>query len=253
MGLEAVGGLEDIFPDYAALRAQGFAGVSLAKPAIMIAITPRTGSTFLCTALHQAGQSTEPNEIFNPGGPTQQECERRGTKTFAAYMASFARDPDPAFIFKTGWYNARPLAAALTRLFPALRVIYLDRRNIAAQAVSQLRAELSGTWHARPDQPRRNEVTQDKFDLPRLRAIIQTMEQEKRDWEDWFAANNITPLRLDYRQLDTNVAEVVRQIAGTMNLPLRPEAVTGGGLMKLADALSADWTERVQRHLYNLS
>jgi LPS sulfotransferase NodH len=219
----------------------------------MIAITPRTGSTYLCTALHQAGHSNEPNEILNPDGPAQQESARRGTASFADYIASFARDPDPAFIFKTGWYNARPLAPVLTRLFPVLRVIYLDRSNIAAQAVSQFRAQLSGTWHARPGQPRRDFDAQGKFDLARICAIIQTMEQEKRDWEGWFTTNNITPLRLDYRQLDTNMGEVVRQIAGAMHLPLRPEAVAGGGVLKLADGLSADWTERVQRHLYNLS
>ena len=246
-------GLEDVFPDFTALQNQGFAGLSCAKPTIMIAITPRTGSTYLCTALHQAGLSREPNEIFNPDGPARQECERRGTSSFADYMASFARDPDPAFIFKIGWYNARPLATALTRLFPALRVIYLDRRNIAAQAVSQFRAELSGTWHARPNQPRRAFDWNGKFDLARICHIVQNMEQEKRDWESWFTANNITPLRLDYRQLDTNMPDAVRQIAGAMHLPLRPEAVAGGGVLKLADATSADWTERVQRHLYNLS
>jgi LPS sulfotransferase NodH len=246
-------GLEDVFPDFATLQNQGFAGVSCNKPTIMIAITPRTGSTLLCTALHQAGHSNEPNEIFNPNGPARQEAERRGTGSFAAYMASFARDPDPAFIFKIGCFNARPLANSLTRLFPQLRVVYLDRRNIAAQAVSQFRAELSGTWHARPGQPHRAFDWNGKFDLAHICAIIRIMEQEKRDWEAWFVNNNITPLRLDYRQLETSLGEAVRQIADTMNLPLRPEAVAGGGVLKLADELSADWTERVQKHLYNLS
>ena len=109
-------GLDGVFPDFAALLAQGFAGVTCPKPAIMIAMTPRTGSTYLCAALQQAGQSTEPNEVFNPRGPAQHERDRRRAADFAGYLASFARDPDPAFIFKLGGYDALPL-------LPALRLI----------------------------------------------------------------------------------------------------------------------------------
>jgi trehalose 2-sulfotransferase len=245
-------GLDGVFPDFSTLLSQNFAGISCAKPAIMLAMTPRTGSTFLCSALREAGQSREPNEIFNPRGPAQLERDRRRAQSFAAYIASFAGDPDAAFIFKTGWHDAAPLAPALTRIFPGLRVIYLDRKNIAAQAVSQFRAEISGIWHARPGQTRQDFEAEGKFDLARISRIVQTMEQEKTSWEDWFAANRITPLRLEYRLLETDVREALGRIAGTMKLDLRPDLVAGGGTLKLADALSTDWTERVQRRLFNL-
>lgn len=219
----------------------------------MLAMTPRTGSTFLCTALREAGQSVEPNEIFNPRGPAQVERDRRHVCSFAEYIASFAADRDATFIFKTGWYDAAPLVPALTRIFPALRVIYLDRQNIAAQAVSQFRAEVSGVWHARPGQVQPEFDATDKFDLARISRIVQTMEQEKRSWEGWFAANRLTPLRLEYRLLETDVREALRRIVGTMKLDLRPDLVAGTGMLKLADTASFDWTERVQKHLFNLS
>ena len=246
-------GLAEVFPDFAALQARDWAGIACTKPAIMIAMTPRTGSTFLCAALHQAGLSAEPNEILNPRGPAQQDVERRQTPGFAAYIASFATGPDPAFIFKTGWHDAAPLASALPRLFPHLRVIYLDRKNIAAQAVSQFRAEISGIWHTRPGQGTQPFDPAGKFDLPRIRDIAANMEQEKRSWEVWFTANHINPLRLEYRLLDTDIQEALRRIATTMHLPLRPDLATAGGLVKLADAVSAEWTERVQRDMFNLS
>lgn len=253
-------GLERLFPDFAVHEASGFAGLAFAKPAIMIAATPRTGSTHLCRALHQAGQSTEPNEIFNArgdngalGGPASVECAQRGVTRFADYLASFAQGPDPVFIFKTGWTDAAPLAPVLTKIFPGLRVIYLNRMNIAAQAVSQFRAELSGTWHLNPGDEAPSFDPTDKFNLTRLLAIVKRMETDKRLWEGWFAAYNISPLRLDYRQIETDIEGVLQRIIAEMNLPLPGRLPPGAGKRKLADAVSADWTERVQRRLYNLS
>ncbi len=219
----------------------------------MIAITPRTGSTFLCAALHEAGHGYEPNEVFNPRGPAQMERAQRQTQDFPAYVASFARGGAEPFIFKTGWSDAAPLAPALTRIFPNLRVIYLDRKNIAAQAVSQFRAELSGQWHARHGQAKQEFDPAGRFDLTRISAIMSNMEREKQGWEGWFAANAISPMRLEYRQIETDVRAVLRHIAQTMALDLRPDMVSGGKVLKLADETSADWTERVQKHLFNLS
>lgn len=245
--------LEDVFPDFAAARAQSFAGISCAKPTIMIAMTARTGSTYLCTSLHQAGQSTEPTEIFNPRGPAQLERDRRHTADFASYLASLAAGPDATFIFKSSWLDIIPFAPALTRVFPQLRVIYLDRKNIAAQAVSQFRAELSGIWHRRPGQAAQTFDPSGKFDLARISAIMANMEREKQNWEGWFAAHHITPLRLEYRLIESDVKEALRRIASTMNLPLHPEHVTSAGMLKLADAASAEWTEHVQKHLFNMT
>jgi LPS sulfotransferase NodH len=246
-------GLEEVFPDFLTLRAQGFAGVSCAKPAVMIAITPRTGSTFLCTALREAGLSFEPTEMFNPRGPAQAERNRRKSAGFAEYIASFAAVPDGHFIFKIGWTDAAPLAAGLTTLFPQLRVIYLDRRDIAAQAVSQYRAEVSRLWHARPGQAEQTFDFTGMFDLARINMIARNMEREKQGWEGWFAANEIAPLRLEYRLLETDVRAAIRRIEDGLHLQLDPGRVLGRGTRKLADAESAEWTERVQRHLLNLS
>jgi trehalose 2-sulfotransferase len=252
--------LEEIFPDFAALRANDFNGIACNAPAIMIAITPRTGSTHLCRALHLAGQRAEPNEIFNargneayPHGPVGMECARRGVSLFADYIASFARGPDPVFIFKTGWFDAAPLAPVLTSLFPALRVIYLDRRNIAAQAVSEFRAAISGTWHLRPGEAAPPFDPAGKFNLAQILSIIDRLEREKQSWESWFAAQKITPLRLDYRQIDSDINAVLRLIATDMNLPLRTGLPPGTGMKKLGDEVSAEWTEKVQKHIFNLS
>lgn len=250
-------GLELIFSDFADLRASHFAGLVCPKPTIMIAMTPRTGSTFLCHALRQAGYSTEPTEIFNArdngGGPAGLEARRLQASRFASYITTLANVPDPAFIFKTGWHDAAAIAPALPKIFPNLHVVYLDRKNIAAQAVSQFRAETSGIWHARPGEAHQVFDPAAQFNLPRICEIIGRMQQEKRAWESWFATHNITPLRLEYRLLEENVREALRRISAAYALPLRPEQANQTAMQKLADATSAEWVDRVQKHIFNMS
>ena len=246
--------LEAFFADFPALLASGFAGVSCQKPTIMIAMTPRTGSTHLCASLHRAGQSVEPNEIFNPRGPIEQEKQRRRTGSFADYIASFARDPDDTFIFKTCWTDAAPLAPYITGLFPNLRVIYIGRRNFAAQAVSNLRAEQSRIWHLREGDADPQTTTEYWYDLPRLRTIVADHDSEKKGWKDWFTANGITPLRLDYEDFKADVNTALAVIMSAMALPLLAKNLPPrSGLKKLGGAESADWTERLQKQILNLS
>lgn len=246
-------GLEGVFPDYAAFAVQGFSGLSCPKPTIMIAFTPRTGSTHLCAVLHRAGQSREPNEIFNPRGTAGQESQRRQAVSFRDYMASFVMDPDDAFIFKTCWQDVAPLAGALRRLFSDLRVVYLSRRNDAAQAVSAFKAELTGKWHRRPGDPPPPPVHEGQFSLERLLAIHAAQEKERRSWAGWFAAQGIAPLRLVYEDFETDVSAALRILVPALDLKLGTELLVGAGLEKLADRLSKDWTQRLQQRLLNLS
>ncbi|MCB5944450.1 Stf0 family sulfotransferase [Acidocella sp. KAb 2-4] len=249
-------GLEAVFPDFEALRARDFAGITCPKPVVMLAITPRTGSTHLCAALHAAGQSVEPTEILSPRGPAAQERARRGVEGFAAYLAALFADPDPAFIFKTTWHDLAPLAPAVPHLFPRLRVVFIERRNAIAQAVSLLRGEVLNIWHARPGQPHRRLTAAEAaaaFDLPRLRQIMRNIAAENRLWEDWFSCQGITPLRLRYEAFEADINIALRAIAEAAGLPLRCDLPPGAGLEKLADEASADWILRVQKHEFNMS
>ncbi|MDD2706064.1 MAG: Stf0 family sulfotransferase [Acidocella sp.] len=246
-------GLAAVFPDFTALRTQNFPGIVFPKPTIMLAMSPRTGSTHLCAALHQAGHSAEPNEIFNPRGPALVLRDRYRVTGFADYIASLARAPDADFIFKTSWQDVAPFAPALPGMFPNLRVVYIERRNIAAQAVSLFRAQRRNFWHRRPGQAAPAPAVEEHFDLPRLCAIVAELQAEKCSWEAWFTAQGITPLRLRYEDFETDVNTALRVLAAAFSLPLRTNLPPTAGLEKLADSTSRDWVLRLQKHLFNMS
>jgi LPS sulfotransferase NodH len=244
----------EIFPDLRQLADNRFAGVSCAKPTIMIAMTARTGSTHLCAALQAAGDVGRPGEIFNPRGVAAVERERRGVELFADYMRSFAAEPSPVFIFKTSWQDFAPFAQDWRALFPNLRVVYLDRKNLTAQAVSLYRAQISGTWH-QPAALARTQAgdLQHRFDLARICALMQELTNEKCAWEQFFGAEGLTPARLFYENFHNDVTQALRFLAQEMGLGLRADIPPGVGFDKLADALNHDWVERVQRHVLRMT
>ena len=245
-------GLESVFSDYKDWVEKGFEGLVCPKPTVMIAFTPRTGSTHFCEALHHAGQSRKPNEIFNPRGPAPQERDIRKAGNFAAYFQSFATDPDEVFIFKTCWLDAAPLAPALTRMFPSLRVVYLSRRNDAAQAVSAFKAELTGTWHLRQGSEEAKQVWEEQFSMKRLLALHVSQVHERQGWMQWFEAQGITPLALKYEEFERDINAGLRKLVQGLGLGLRTEVPAETGIKKLADQISRNWTQRLQCHLLNL-
>jgi LPS sulfotransferase NodH len=247
-------GLESVFPDYKAWAEKGFEGLICPKPTVMIAFSPRTGSTHFCEALHQAGQSRKPTEIFNPRGPAAEERDLRGVASFAAYFESFAADPDEVFIFKTCWLDAAPFAPALTRMFPSLRVVYFSRRNDAAQAVSAFKAELTGTWHLHQGDKEARQVRESQFSMERLLALHASQMRERQGWAQWFAAQGITPLALRYEEFERDINAGLRKFVQGLGLGLglRTEVPADVGMKKLADQISREWTQRLQRRLLNL-
>jgi len=245
----------DAFPDFVALHAKGFAGVACEKPAVMIAMTPRTGSTHLCAALAQTEGVKLPNEIFNPRGVLHAEKARRGVTLFSDFVSSFNEDTGPCFFFKTSWQDFSPLAKSYKRIFPNLLVVYLDRRDVIAQAVSLYRAAETGTWHVPRGQPitTRAGASPDQLRLPDLSDWLEKIESEKRCWQRFFADEAIAPLRLFYEDFSADVAGAIAVISDFLGVTLNREIGPHVGFQKLADAASEAWVERARRHVLRMT
>jgi LPS sulfotransferase NodH len=251
-----VNGIFGIFPDFAALHANGFAGLSCEKPVVMIAMTPRTGSTHLCAALAQTEGVAPPAEIFNPRDwVVNSEMARRGVGLFADYVRSFNADSGPCFFFKTSWQDFSPFTAGYKQIFPNLRVIYLDRKDVIAQAVSLYRAAESGTWHVRRGAAfaARAAGALEHLNLAHLDTWLARIEAEKRGWKRFFAAEQITPMRLFYEDFASDVTKAVAAISAFLGVALNCEIGPEVGYEKLGDAASAAWIERARLHVLRMT
>jgi LPS sulfotransferase NodH len=242
------------FPDLAEILRGGDTPTRCGKPALMIAMTPRTGSTHLCAALAAGGKVGTPTEIFNTRGPVPVEKKRRRVNSFAAYVDSFNRDPGGHFLFKTGFPDFAVVAGIYRRIFPDLRIVYLDRRDVIAQGVSLFRALASGTWHEaadRPAQPHQDIAA--KFDLAEINRLIDGLEAEKRAWKRFFAAEAVAPRKLWYEDFEDDVMTGVRFFERELGLELPVPEQRHFGQRKLADALSQEWIARVRKQRWECS
>lgn len=245
----------ELFPDFAALQRTGFAGLHFTKPAIMIAMTARTGSTQLCALLEATAERIVlPGEIFNSRGVVQTSLQRFGVRSFAEYLRALEAESGPIFIFKTCWVDLAPFADFLPGLFPRLRIAYLDRRDVIAQAVSLMRAQLSGEWHRpRGWLPPDPAPLKAAFNAEWICRILDELEAEKTAWAAYFARLQHNPPRLWYEDFARDHLAALGFFRREFGLALDDAAVAGIGYEKLGDALSEDWVDRIRRRVFHMS
>jgi LPS sulfotransferase NodH len=82
---------------------------------------------------------------------------------------------------------------------------------------------------------------------------MQELSAEKHAWERFFSAEALTPARLFYEDFHKDVSLALGFLAREMGLALRLEVPPGTGFEKLADGLTRDWVERVQRHVFQMT
>lgn len=238
----------------------------------LLCTTPRSGSTLLCGLLKAAGAGA-PNSFYHRSEFVAewtadwgiQGPDAIGRDAFdRAYLAAAIRAGQggtPLFGMRQmrDWLGT--LTAALDRLHPGLAsdrarlerafgrllFVHLTRGDKLGQAISLVRAEQSGLWHRAPDGSELERLAppqEPAYDFARLAGAKAHLEAEEADWQSWFAAEGIAPLRLTYEALATDPAAELARVLEALGLPApRPQEVTPG-VAKLADALSREWARR---------
>lgn len=240
--------------------------------AYIICGTPRSGSTLLCGYLAATGAAGHPDSFFRTqsidwwarywGLP---ETLRPGVVGFdRAYLEAALREGrggTPVFGLRLMRENLGDMLAMLDQLYPGLpgdtalieaafgptRYLHLCRRDKVAQAVSRVRAEQSGLWHIAPDgseverlAPHRDPV----YDFDAIDSHVRALETYEAGWADWFLAQGITPLDIDYEDLAETPIEVVSAILAHLGQdPERAQGLTPA-VAKLSGEESRDWARR---------
>jgi LPS sulfotransferase NodH len=167
---------------------------------VIIAISPRCGSTFFCSLLEETGAFREIGEFLNPRGPIQMYRERFNPRTVKFYLDAIQNacsGPDGLFGLKAAWLDFEPISNDVNLLLPNSHYIQIKRQDLAAQALSLYRAITTDFWHKRrgteaPPLPR--------LDLDKALKCLKNIVLDIRGWERFFSTNGITPLELSYEE-----------------------------------------------------
>lgn len=230
--------------------------------------TPRTGSTLLCTLLESTGVAGQPQSYFRKADldmwATTWGIPRapNGGFTFADYLRgaiTAGRSDNGVFAARIMWgtmeevvSNLRTLYAdhassdhdLLTRAFGHTRFIYVQRRDVVAQAVSRARAEQTNVWHSTDDLPSVQPAQAPHYDFEQIRTYALEIEAHNRAWTDWFRTNGVQPHSLWYEDLATAPVQATHAILDFLQLDVLPQVRITASNQRLADGISNEWIAR---------
>jgi LPS sulfotransferase NodH len=203
----------------------------------------RSGSTFLCQLLASTGVLGRPREYFNveairrdvtPDYPADPEGQLMA-------MSRLAATPNEVYGLKvlTNQFDAVLATRWATRL-PALSFVYLERRDLLAQAISLIRAIQTKQWtsgHARLGEP--------AYDAAAINNLLVSFARDEARWRYYFARNGIEPLRLVYEDLMADPQGPVTAVAALMGVDPAPRVdVSGVSITIQRDGVNEAWRER---------
>ena len=217
----------------------------------LICCAPRVGSWLLCSLLSTSGVLGVPAEYFNTHVGMRQTAERFGLLynekvdlgQYIEALKGVRTTPNGVFGFKTQFFQAKPLIQGrlISKHFPDVKFIYLSRRDLIAQGVSYEIARQTEKWSSVDDGPAA------VYDENRILNAINFITGERTSWENFFALNDIDPLRIDYKSL----IEQPRAICLAISTCVGVETDYAFGLetssmTQQRDGLNAEWIARIK-------
>ncbi|WP_424970162.1 Stf0 family sulfotransferase [Dinoroseobacter sp. S76] len=240
--------------------------------AYILCTSPRSGSTLLCRMLTATGVAGHPNSHFHTPSLTRWlEVYGLADTTFPSRRAALQAVLDAGIARGRGEtacfglrmqrgsfpYFMDQLAqllpdqpsdhARLEAAFGPLSFLHLSREDKLAQAVSRVRAEQSGLWHAHADGrelERTAPPAPPRYDHDAIAAHLAELSRFEEDWRLWFAREGIMPLRLTYESLAQDPQGVLAQVLAHLGRDPAAAEQVAIPTARLADAESADWIAR---------
>lgn len=234
--------------------------------------TPRSGSTLLCGLLRASGVAGAPDSFFRTQSRDEWTEEWRlprgildkgveGARRFLEAARVEGTAGTGVFGLRLMRENLADAMAIIAAVHPGLdsdrarfdaafgptAYVYLSREDMLAQAISRVRAEQSGLWHAAPDGTeieRTGPPRAPRYDRAAIATRLTELARHDRDWQDWFTAEGITPLRLRYEAIAEDPRAAVAAILTQIGQDPAHAAGLNPGTRRLADQTSAEWAAR---------
>jgi trehalose 2-sulfotransferase len=239
-------------------KAFDFPGPVPLRKSYIVASTPRSGSTFLCSLLWQTGVLGAPSEYWN--------CRKRaspktiGTRMMERLEASSGVDYLTKLLAcrtsKNGIFGLKVHFAHFEEVFNGfpqvlellapIKFIYIERQDKLAQAVSMARSLQTGIWAF----GRNRERPTISYDRDLISRCLRSLEVQRRGWLQWFATNRVEPHVVSYENLVADTAGVVSSIIDLLDVRGdEPHEVQQRKLARQGDGTNKEWAARYQHEL----
>jgi len=237
---ELRGGIAEVSVDLSSRPVRGF----------VVAMTYRTGSTVLKDWLAATAVLGRPEEYLNtrPGNLLDQWAAAFRAEDVRSYLGCVAvhhQTPNAVFGIKAEFMQFLPviLADSIDLIGSDVRFVYVERRDLLAQAVSLATARATGKWNT--TMPVRFD---EEIDAASVVGCMFEITRRRELWERFFALAGVEPLRLVYEEMVLDPPDTVSKVAAHLDCPL-PTSIEApiSRLDVQRDALSAEWKARIRR------
>ena len=238
----------------------------------VICTAPRSGSTLLCRLLTATGIAGRPESWFHEPSvvawvdaygltPDRASPEQMVLADVFRAATAWGSEGSDMFGLRLQRHSFDFFLQKLAVLYPGLGndaerfraafgrtlFLYLRRCDKIGQAISYVKASQSGLWHRAPDGTEIERLSPPRapvYDADAILAQYRAMVGYDADWERWFAAEGIEPMRQTYEDLSANPVGALRCVLDRLGLdPAAADGVTPG-TARLADEISLDWAAR---------
>jgi LPS sulfotransferase NodH len=186
----------------------------------ILAVTPRSGSTFLCDVLKKTQVLGHPHEFLNEAFIPRCLTNKIPAKTPDTYFKNITKawkTKNGVAGIKASWFQFNNLYTLLvdSTVISEYKFIYLTRSDLALQAVSLYKATESSVFHsvATPSEEAIEKLNNLEYDFEKIDFWYQHIVAQEQGWEAFFSLHNISPLRINYDDVVHDWYSVVKKIA----------------------------------------
>lgn len=222
------------------------------KDRYIIAMTPRSGSSYLCDVLTKCNQFGSPIEVMNQNfiPRIMQKIPGRTPDEYIRNVTRVRKSRNQVAGFKASWFQFKNFYDEVARpeFLTGFKYIYLTRRDLAAQAVSLYKATASTVFHTniQHDDDAIRTLESMEYDYDSIDNWYRHIYQQEKGWNAFFYENNITPLCISYEDVEEDVLDVLRRIARFVGIEANelsmPEAPSV--FKKIRDQRNIEWAHR---------
>ena len=224
----------------------------------IIAITPRSGSSYLASVMRKSKLMGTPGEFLPPVFMKNilQKIPARCPDEYLRNVLRKTQTKNKVSGLKTSWFQFQQFLSALNdqTVFYKFKYIYLYRRDIVQQAVSLYKATESNMFHTNIEHSSDTlqKVKNLEYSYEKIKKWKKHIEQGELEWQNFFLANNIYPLRISYEEIDSNIDLCINSISTYLGVNnFNDNIVHNSVFKKMRDRKSLEYSCKFMLELYD--
>jgi LPS sulfotransferase NodH len=230
---------------------------SEARSRFLIAITPRSGSSYLCDVMTKIKLFGVPGEVMNQEFIPNiiKSIPGRNPEEYIRNVIRFRKTKNGISGMKASWFQFQNFKNAMAdhSFLSGFKYIYLTRRDLAAQAVSLYKATETTVFHTNINHSEEAIIKLQslEYDYKKIKEWCAHIDRQEKGWQQFFYENSISPMYLTYEDIDNDIMEVLKRIATFVgvdpkNIKMPEESSV---FKKIRDHRNAEWAHRFSLEL----